>query len=178
MKRNLLSLFSLLIMTLLWVGCDNKKTYSEMLDDENRAIHNFLKDKKISYELPENNVFTDSTVYYLLAKGVYMRVIHQETEVMAKSGAYVYVRYKRTNLLTNTTVDMNWNDPLTYLYFVYKKPSLMGMGEGIELPLEYVGKGSEVVLIVPSKVGGSTDAASVIPVLYRMKYTQIENPQD
>lgn len=176
MKRSLFLLFSFLMLTFVWTGCDDEKTYSELLSDEEDAIRSFLKSKEVSTVLPKDTVFADSTIFYALPKGVYMRVIHQDNEVMAKPGAYVYIRYKRTNLLTNVTLNMNWNTPITYVYFIYKNPAMTGMGEGIEIPLAYVGKNSEIELLVPSKVGGVADASAVTPVLYRLKYTLIENP--
>lgn len=173
MKQRVFSFSILLALILIGTSCDNKKSYSDMLKDERKAIKSFLKGKTVVDKIPEDNKF-DPEVYYSLENGVYMQVLENPNpELKALSGEDVYIRYKQTNLLTMEEYDINWSSMITNIYFIYgKNSSMTDVGTAVAQPLEYVGEESVINLVVPSKVGSSTNYSNVVPVMLHLKYTK------
>ena len=63
------------------------------------------------------------------------------------------------------------NNPTTYfLYDNYSVDVSSQYGEGIQLPLKFVGMGSEVNVIIRSQVGISDEIADVQPYHWHIRY--------
>ena len=182
MKNRLFLLYSFVLLVAGFVsnGCSDDKTYVEKLADERKAIQKFLADKQTSSTLPEDGNF-DPNIYYSLGDGVYMQVENAgDLNRMAEAGAIVLFRYKRTDLFTMETTDVNWNvssEDSDYqpAILYYQTTTSSSYGEGIQLPLKYVGEEAVVQVLVPSKMGSSVDEGNVIPILYLIRYTSITN---
>ena len=173
MKQKVFSLTFLFALIILGSSCSDKKSYSDMLKDERKAIRSYLKDKTVVDDIPEDNNY-DPDVFYALENGVYMQVLENPNPTLkALSGEDIYIRYTETNLLTNVETDINWSSMITNVYFIYGQTSSMSdIGTAVAQPLEYVGEESVVNLIVPSKVGSTTNYGNVVPVVLHLKYTK------
>lgn len=172
-KKIVFFLLSLPIM-LLTGGCDKSKTYAELLQEEKDAINKELEGKEVIDSEPQDDNF-NTNAFYALEDGVYMRVLDPgNLEIKAEAGDEVNLRYKRKNLFTQ-------EEDKTFFYreatLVYGSPALNGLGEGLEMPLKYVGLDAEVELIVPSKMGINAEISAVVPFLYTIRYTKIGVPR-
>lgn len=111
---------------------------------------------------------------------VYMKVVRTgDMKNRPKYDDLVYLRFLRYNLASynngvfSITPEGNATD-VTYSvsirYGNYKSVSSSSWGEGIQLPLNYLGFGCEVELVMRSQVGMSSEIASVTPFLYTVRY--------
>ena len=113
MKQKVFSLTFLFALIILGSSCSDKKSYSDMLTDERKAIRSYLKDKTVVDDIPEDNNY-DPDVFYALENGVYMQVLENPNPTLkALSGEDVYIRYTETNLLTNVETDINWSSMIS-----------------------------------------------------------------
>lgn len=78
MKLKSLLLLPLAILSL--AACDDSKSYSELLEDEDKAVNSFLANQKVINEIPADTVFEtgeDAPYYRIEPEGnVYMQVIN------------------------------------------------------------------------------------------------------
>ena len=69
----------------------------------------------------------------------------------------------------------NNDNPLTQFNFRYQNMEITSSsqwGEGLQLPLDYLHYDCEVELVIRSQAGMTDEIASVIPYLYRVRYTK------
>lgn len=110
---------------------------------------------------------------------VYMKVVRTgDMENRPKYNDLVYFRFLRYNLSgydngvypfpDGNATDVTYSESIRYGN--YQSASSTTWGEGIQLPLGYLGYGCEVELVIRSQVGMSGEIASVIPYLYRIRY--------
>ncbi|MCD7710037.1 MAG: DUF4827 domain-containing protein [Porphyromonadaceae bacterium] len=191
---------SILLAALAFSACNNSKTYIELRKEEDNAIDKFLSsdDHWVSnlpadgeeFETAENS---DNPPYYKLEDGVYMQIQSigylDSTNTFFVSGDKVYFRYTRMSLTSwadgtiSTSGNMSDASGSSDTYYFSYNPSVTGStysvyyeyGLGIEYPLKYVGNGALLYLIVPSKMGFSSEVSSVVPYLYKIKYNLKEN---
>lgn len=162
-----------------FASCDDTDTYAELLEEEKAAISSYLKDYNVTSTLPSEFVDNDTTTFYALDDGVYMMVVRVgDLDIMAEQYDKVVFRYERTSLLDDTFDEGDRNSPLLggSYYFYYnlygdsRYSSYTTYGTGIEAPLEYLGDGAKVNLIVPSKYGFSSEISYVTPFLFTLDY--------
>ncbi len=179
----LLTLGSVIVQLLALTSCDDNKSYAERLDDETKYINNYLADQRVIGHKPENNDFEigpDAPYYRMDGDGlVYMRVISKgDLDDMAKKNDLVYIRFTRYNLTGYANGELpegsGNSDDVTYSeqfrYQNSQSQSTVTWGEGIQLPLEYLGYGCEVDLVIRSQAGRNEDIANVIPYMYNVRY--------
>lgn len=181
MKLKSLLLLPLAILSL--VACDDSKSYSELLHDEDKAVNSFLANQRVINEIPADTVFEtgeDAPYYRIEPDGnVYMQVISagDRKNNRAQSDQIIYFRYGRISLLSyekgnDDTPDGNYDD-IDYQSFRfgnYQLPSSSGYGYGIQMPLYYLGIDCEVNLVIKSGAGVVQEATNVIPYKYHVKY--------
>ena len=180
-------IFSIMaLMTALASGltsCDDNTSYADRLESETKHINRYLADQKVVGHIPENNEFEagpDAPFYKMNSDGlVYMRVISKgDTENMAKKNDLVYIRFTRYNLADYTDGKLpegtGNSDDVTYPeQFRYQNTTSQNSitwGEGIQVPLEYLGYGCEVDLVIRSQAGRKEDISNVIPYMYNIRY--------
>lgn len=188
MKKQLIYILTGLSAICAFSSCDKTKSYSELLNEEERAVNWFLANQEIVPYVPADSVFKtgpDAPFYKMDEDGyVYMQVINPGSKTSRpKKGETVYFRYKYRNLkdLANG-VSVSWTgnaDDLTKLStsLVYGNrylDSTTGWGEGIQVPLDYLGYDSEVNLVIKSPKGIVKDQTLCIPLEYNVKYFKAE----
>lgn len=179
------------IMTLFSLtGCEDTKSYSELLKEETEAVNWYLASNKIVTSVPEDSIFiegADTPFYRMNGDGtVYMRVINPgDKNKRPKKGDTVFFRFMRKNikyLYEGMTVEGegnadNMNSALNGTSLVYGNTVLTSTtqyGEGLQVPLGYLGYDCEVDLIVKSTMGFTSDVSNCIPYIYNVRYFKAE----
>lgn len=122
LNLKILGATALLTAGILSSGCNDSKSYAELLTEENQAINAYLLNQKVETTLPDDGNFLtgeDAPFYKLDEEGnVYMKVIDAgNPEWMAESDELIYFRFTRWSLLsynpyTNEHID-GWATPTT-----------------------------------------------------------------
>lgn len=180
-------LFSPLVLAsvlAVFSSCSKSESYSEMLTDEEHAVNWYLAGQRVEVDIPKDGNFIvgdDAPFYRIEEEGnVYMQVISKgDMSYEWKKDDKVYFRFMRTNI-KNLYEGLNANpsgnaDNLesSPAYFLYKNTILSSTteyGEGIQLPLNYLGNNCEVNLIVKSYQGFVSDQTNCVPYLYNIRY--------
>lgn len=182
MKKILYVLATLIIVILAVSACSDRKSYAELLNDENKAVNRFLADQKVEGYFDEKNytVGEDAPYYKLDEDGnLFMKIIKVGTDTMAEDNQLVYFRFMRYNLSYYSTgqemigegnsesIEMG---NTSFRYGNYTLSSSSQWGEGIQVPLKYLPLGSEVMIVIKSQYGWTSEIASVNPYLYHIRY--------
>lgn len=165
-------------------SCDDTKSYADLLDDETKAVNNFLADQCVVDKIPADSNFVvgkDAPYYKMDEEGdVYMQVINKgDVNDKAEENQLIYFRFMRYNLNYYTTgtelvgegnaQDMSYL-PSSFRYGNYTLQSSSQYGSGIQLPLYYLGIGCEVNIVIKSQLGFINEISNVIPYLYNVRY--------
>lgn len=196
MKKLTLFFLSLLAFGLAFQACDNTKTYAEMLEDEEDAIANYIRDNDIRVISQSEFYANDSTTdidrneYVQLASGVYMQIRKKGDGDTVKANDQVLVRFMEYSLIDQDTTLSNLHLPQMVDEFNYRVTSSSIAGQFVQgvmpsaysttavpagwlVPLVYVRSGAHVRLIVPSKMGHNTAMQQVYPYYYDITKYQI-----
>lgn len=189
-KINRLILLLLPAMALGMTSCSDTQSYSDLLNDEEKAVNWYLASNcKVETSFPKDGSFEygENAPYYKMdAEGyLYMQVVNPGNDVKPEAGDRVYFRFMRKNIkYMYQGYDLSWegnaDDMNNYLgstsliYDNYSIPSTAQFGTGIQVPLKYLGYNSEVNLIVSSNQGFTTDQNSCLPYIYNVKYFKAE----
>lgn len=171
-------------------SCNEGKSYSDLLEEEEKAVNWYLAQQRVEASVPADSIFLtgqDAPFYRMNSDGtIYMRVINPgDMKNRPVKGQTVYFRFMRVNLkaLSEGTEmeegnNENMDSALGGLSLVYGNkslPSTTEWGDGIQVPLNYLGYGCEVDLIVKSIEGRAGDISQCIPYLYKgLKYFKAE----
>lgn len=183
LKIKLLAL-SLVAVALGTTSCSDNKSYAEQLADERVAVNYFLAGQKVVKDVPADTIFEtgENAPYYRIDEDgdVYMQVLSNTgLDMRPKTDDIVYFRYMRYNVITwctsgDYTSVGNMNDmkqPVTYfMYDNYTVQTSSQYGQGLQLPLKFVGVGSEVNLIIKSQKGVTDEIADVVPYHWHVRY--------
>lgn len=182
-KTNILSVLSIVIISMLTISCNDGKSYAELLDEETAAINRYLADQRVIGHVPADSIFEvgENAPFYKMDEdgNVYMRVI--ETGDMNNRAEYddvigfFFTRYDLDEYVNGTLPpgSGNANDLMYSLSFRYKNYNSSGSsewGSGIQLPLNYLGNGCNVDLVIRSQYGPSSEISTVVPFLYNVRY--------
>lgn len=164
-------------------SCEDNKSYSELLTEEEHSVNWFLAQHEVRLEVPENGNFItgeNAPFYKMDPDGyVYMQVLNKGTDEMAKDGDLVYFRFMRMNIKNYELYGTeSWegnaeNADESSASFVFGNnilPSTTQYGEGLQVPLEYLGYECEVNLVVKSPQGFPSEQSQCIPYLYNIRY--------
>ena len=178
-------LLSLVAVVCCTSSCSDNKSYAEQLADERVATNLFLSQKRVVNEIPADTIFETgiNAPYYKLDEdgNVYMQVVtNTGLENRPKTDDMVYFRYMRFNIIswcvTNGDVSAvgNGNNMVNsstyFMYNNYQVSTSIQYGQGIQLPLQFVGVGSEVNLVIKSQYGLSDEIADVQPYHWNIRY--------
>ena len=198
MKKLAYLFLALFTLSIAFQACDDTKSYAEMLEDEDDAIAQFLRDSNITVisqsEFYANDSVTDleRNEYVQLASGVYMQIISKGVDDLSdtvKNNSIVLTRFYEYNILDKETFYSNLD--IVYMVdafrYVVNSSSIAGIftegyymqnsttggtavPAGWLVPLEYVRNRAHVKLIVPSNMGSQYCLQAVIPCFYDIKY--------
>lgn len=184
------ALFFSIIILIGMTSCNEGKSYSDLLEEEEKAVNWYLAQQRVEASVPADSIFLtgqDAPFYRMNSDGtIYMRVINPgDMNNRPVKGQTVYFRFMRVNLkaLSEGTEmeegnNENMDSSLGGLSLVYGNkslPSTTEWGDGIQVPLNYLGYGCEVDLIVKSIEGRAGDISQCIPYLYKgLKYFKAE----
>lgn len=188
MNKNIRYYLTLLSVGLLLTSCHDTKSYSELLNEEEEAVNWFMANQTIVTTIPSDSVFLtgESAPYYKMDSDgyVYMQIVNRgDMNDRPKKGARVYFRVKYRNIkdLYNG-IDASWtgnadnleNASTSLIYGNTTITSTISWGEGIQIPLGYVGYNSEVNLVIKSPMGFLDGQTSCLPYQYNIKYFKAE----
>lgn len=180
-----------MIAALSLTSCEDGKSYADLLDDEEKAVNWYLAQYKVETIVPEDSNFEvgENAPFYRLKNdgSVYMRVIRKgDMENRPQEGDRVFMRFTRydiqniykgydTSGVGNDT-DLSLNpDGMSLVYGNNVLPSTVQYGEGLQLPLDYLGYNCEVDLIVKSTQGMTAEMSNCVPYVYKsLKYFKAE----
>lgn len=188
MKKYLINLLILSAGMLIFTGCDDTESYSDLLNLQEKACNWYLADKKVELEIPSDSVSfitgKDAPFYKLDEDGnVYMQVVRADFKEKVKSGDLVYFRFMRKNILSlYEGIDVSWqgnSDDMSgsNTYFVYGNTVLNSAtmwGQGIQWPLRFLGFNSEVNLVLKSIEGFQDDETNCYPYIINLRYFKPE----
>lgn len=172
----------------IFSGCEDTKSYSELLNDEEHAVNWYLAQQKVELQLPEDGKFIvgENAPYYKMDKegSVYMQVINAGNDVKPEKGDLIYFRFMRMNIQTymsygtkaweGNSEDFGTSTNSSLIYGNNVLTSTTQYGEGIQVPLQYLGYNSEVNLIVKSTEGFTDELSECIPYVYNIRYFKAE----
>ena len=189
--RKLITAASALVLLALATGCEKTKSYSELLKDEEQACNWYLAQHEVEVKIPEDSVFKvgkDAPYYKMDGSGdVYMRVIKDgDRSKKPKNGDRVYFSFMRQNLLdlkngripedywVGNAEDMSSGSTSFILGETFLTSSTQ-YGNGIQLPVTYLGYYSEVEIVVKSLEGFEDEQyvhtkSDCIPFVYKVRY--------
>lgn len=186
-----MKIFRLIALSLLALAaalastsCKDKKSYADLLNDETKAVNNFLADQVVILDLPEDGKLEygpDAPYYRLDTDGnVFLQVIDPGEDAKIEDDAQVFFRFTRYNLYyyqqTGELTDGqgNANDvtsgSASFRFNNFTLSSSSQWGSGIQMPLNYVGYNSRVNVIIKSQLGISNEISYVIPYLFDVRY--------
>lgn len=165
-------------------ACESSRSYSELLDDENRAVNRFLADQWVITSIPADTVFQvgpDAPYYQLDEEGnIYMQVLDAGSGDKVEEDQQVYFRFTRYNLsnyagdLDDLYSEGNQEDmtqaATSFRYGNYTLPSSSQYGSGIQYPLAFLPLNCHVNLIIKSQYGWTNEVSYVVPYLYNVRY--------
>lgn len=190
MIKNKSSLFTVIALllplfaTMMSSSCSKRKSYAELLNDENYAVNSFLANHRVINSVPADSVFEygENAPYYRLNEEgtLYMQVIDPGTRTdKAVYDELIYFRFMRTNLSElwqtgesipeGNDVDMSI-EPTSFRYQNFTLQSYTTYGTGIQEPLKFLGIDCRVNLVVKSQLGLTSEISAVVPFLYNLRY--------
>lgn len=184
--KKLIFHISAVVLLLSATGCEKTKSYSEMLKDEEQACNWYLAQNKIVVDIPKDSVFQtgqDAPFYKMNSEGtLYMKVITAgDRNKIPENGDRVYFSYMRQNIqsLMNGYIDEDvWEGnaenmaygSTSFLLGETILTSSTKYGNGIQIPVTYLGYYSEVILVVKSLEGFIDDQTDCTPYVYKVRY--------
>ena len=165
-------------------SCKQSKSLQELLQDEKKAIDQFIPMNGIKYrdikDYP-NGIFDENT-YYRTSEGLFFHVVDSGNGKRVKLADDVSVRYQYfqyiKDVVSGDTTKYTFvsYQPFSFVYGLsatYMPPS-SPVCQGWVIPLSYVGENAVVDMIVPSSLGSYSDYnTNIAPIFYRnLRYTR------
>ena len=190
------SFYVLMIMFVAFViaSCDDTKSYTDMLNDERKAIERLRVDSGLIFldEWPKDSVFKENE-FVELDNGVYLNIVDKgntERAVLGETAIrsrFIATMFMENSSISTGTLDLlgphsNGTHPVEFKYGYYTSLSPdyyyawdMFICEGLGAGLPYVGDSSIVKLIVPFKLMSSDFQSAGGPVYFeKVKYVFIK----
>lgn len=180
-----------LVSLLLTGACNKTESYTDLLRREQKASNWYLAQQRVCNELPADSVFEtgpDAPFYRMDDDGyIYMQVIKVGDRKMPTYGDQVYFTYSRYNVLQmyeQNTLDVagegnqdNFLNQIGNTYFIYQNYSVnvsARYGQGMQLPLSWLGYDSEVNILLKSYYGFESENTTCVPYLVNTRYFKAE----
>ncbi|MDR3705774.1 MAG: DUF4827 family protein [Paludibacteraceae bacterium] len=177
MKKIFSFIFSLIAVLVTFVSCSSdSSSYENLLKAEKSSISSYISRNNINVisSAPTNNVWGDKD-YLLTSTGLYIHIVDtgEVSSATVISGQLIISRYNKITLdAVPDTIIKDWTsaDYPYPLEFNYKVSSLTTVPTAFHEAVKYMKHNNAVAkLIVPSKLGTTTDVNNVIPYFYDLK---------
>lgn len=181
---------SVIFSILTLVGCDETNSYADLLTAEEQAANWYLSHKNVENDIPVDSVFktgTDAPFYKMDNEGfVYMQVVNPgDANLKPQKGDRVLFTFERMSInyfhLYGKELwegnSENLDTSLGSTSLVYGNstlPSTTQYGDGIQIPLQYLGYNSEVNILIKSPMGFTTDISQCNGYVYNVRYFKAE----
>lgn len=179
---------------LLTLSCSKTKSYTDMLNDEKKAIEQLIAREGIEVlkDFPKDSVF-EPNQFVILDNGVYLNIVDRgdndravlnKTKILSRFSATMFTRKDSSKIYSNYGPSGGKYGPVEFIYgqftpisnpttnnkedYMYEYDLNAMLSEGMETGLEYVGNKGKVKLIVPFKVGTYDQQKSGITIYYRI----------
>lgn len=179
------------MMGIIFSSCDNTRSYSDLLKEEQKVSNWFLAQHRVCNEMPSDSVFETgpNAPYYKMDPDgyVYMQVVTPGDKDIPEAGDQVYFTFTRYNIQTmyaNNSLKVegtgNQDDFLNSVgqsYFIfgnYYVTSSAQFGQGIQWPVSYLGYNSEVNILLKSYYGFQSEQTTCVPYLVNTRYFKAE----
>lgn len=187
MKKSIYAFIGCALL-MLATSCDKTKSYSELLTEEEHAVNWYMAQQEIVPYVPADSVFevgAEAPFYKMDEDGfVYMQVIDTgDLDNRPKKGDIVYYRYKYKNVkdmyngYTPSWIgnaDNLLESSSSLIFGTTVITSTVQLGEGLQVPLKYLGYDCEVNIVIKSPKGPTKLQTECIPYLYNIKYFKAE----
>lgn len=175
-------------MALSLGACEEGKSYSDLLREEEKACNAYMANKTIELTIPADSVFEtgpDAPYYKMDDQGyLYMQVIDPgDMDNRPKKGDMVYFRFMCLNLNNwYKGLDEKWTgngdnlagNPANFIYDDMAVVNSRTYGQGIQWPLKYLGYNCEVNLVIRSYYGFQDSQSTCQVYAYNVKYYRPE----
>lgn len=170
------------ILAATMISCGNDQSYSSLLADEDRYTNNFLADQQVITYIPEDSVFEygENAPYYRIDPDgmLYMKVLNPGTPGnKVEDNEQIYFRYTRYALAAYSDKKLPAGEgnnislsPAWFRYNNFQLQASYSWGEGIQRPLAFLPVDCEVLLVVKSQMGLTSEQSYVQPFLYQLTY--------
>ncbi|MFZ4455731.1 MAG: DUF4827 family protein [Bacteroidales bacterium] len=165
MKKIILLLNLLVFVSIIFTSCNNEKSYAERLAEEKDHISKLLSDSFVVIPFNKDSLYTKANRHIMqLSNGSYLAIISKgNMGDTAVAGTVVTYRFRKSLLLNDYTYIDNIQsiDPCKFVYSKLNpaRTSFSGSGlsscPGLQAPMEFLGNGAVVKLIIPSKISYS-----------------------
>ncbi len=151
-------------------SCNKSKTYAQHLAEEKKNIERFIDDNSITVlrEYPKDSIFGKNEFYFDTTTGIYYNVIKSGNGRRIKVGEEFYIRFKGLKYISST-------DTMKYSNINNLQPEVLIYGNSATytsaswvVPLKNIGDRGQVKMIVPFKMGMTSDQQSYNTGYYEM----------
>jgi len=182
MKKGAWFIVSVMIISCIFSACNDQKSLQELLQEEQKAIDRFIKDKGlvILKDYPSDGVFKDNE-YYRTTDGLFFHVVDSGNGLRAQVLNDVTVRYDYCQIVKDAVS----GDTTQYVFpsvtpysFVYGisatySSTATPVCQAWVIPLSNVGENAVLDMIIPSALGSYYDNMNVTPMFYKgLRYTR------
>lgn len=193
MKKKIVGSICFIIgICIAFASCKNGETYADKLKNERKNISRFINEKNIVVlsKYPASGVFKENEYFRDPLTGVYIHVIDSGNGKRAdvNKRSEVSVRFLDGIFLPSDTIAGNQTansaQPISFTYGITATYSnnnqnsydYFTLSPGITVPLQYVGEGARVNLIVPFATGSNYQMVAFKALYYnQLVYTRIVN---
>ena len=197
MKKGVLGILLVMIISCIFSACNNQKSLQELLQEEQKAIDKFIKANNlvILKDYPADSVFKDNE-YFRTSDGLFFHVVSPGNGKQVQLLDEVYVRYDYFQLVKDAASGdttkyafpftpayvlsgggypiASGGQPYSFVYGIAATYSTSPISQSWVAPLSYVSENAIVDMIIPSTVGSASyEYNNVIPVFYKnLHYTR------
>ncbi len=191
MKKISIFIQFVLLLTAIFSSCSDSKTYAELLAEEKDAISKFIADSGyvVINNFEGDSLYNPATKKLVkMSNGMYLAIINKgsKTDTAVPYITTVTFRFKMAKVLTGNDTSyvsnyFNFRDSSPNL-FKYKAQATTQsyhytsgrtmLCEAIQYPMDFLGNGAIVKMIIPSKISFTDYQSSVKPLyISELKYT-------
>lgn len=177
-------LFSLILLLVGFYACSNTKTYSELQDEEQALIKDYIKRNNITVvtTMPKLGEWGDK-VYYKSATGLYFHLISPKSvadTINVSDDDKVKLKYKISYRFRNYSLSLPSDTLSNWSTVDYAYPNVLIYGNsssgsvGLQEAVKYMRfLNSEAKVIIPHNISESGYLNSVTPRGYDLRITAI-----